>query len=227
MPKTRLLATVRLFFGVLTLAAVVTQIMRLQDLGVYNPVNFFGYFTNLSNILAAMVFLAGAYMFAAGHKMSAKYDAVRGASATGMVIVGVVYGILLSGEDLGGLLPWVNVVLHYIMPVAVLADWLLFPPKTKLRAERLTDWLLFPVAYVTYTLVRGAHVGWYPYPFLNPSEVNGYLAVSMYCVVIAATFAACGWLLIMYTRTPIATGLGTGHGHAPSQTKLKKARKRS
>jgi len=45
-----------------------------------------------------------------------------------MAIVGIVYGILLRDEDLGALLPWINVVLHYVMPVVVVLDWLYQPP---------------------------------------------------------------------------------------------------
>ncbi len=34
-------------------------------------------------------------------------------------------------------------------------------------------------------LVGGALVGWYPYPFLNPARVGGFVGVASYFVAIA------------------------------------------
>ena len=55
----RLLAWVRIGFGVLTIAAIVTQILNLLDTGVFNPTRFFLFFTILSNLFATAVFLEG------------------------------------------------------------------------------------------------------------------------------------------------------------------------
>ncbi|HEV8192807.1 MAG TPA: hypothetical protein VGP82_15185 [Ktedonobacterales bacterium] len=49
----------RLFFAALTLAAVVTQsVVHIQH--KVDVANFFGYFTNLSNIFASIVFIIDA-----------------------------------------------------------------------------------------------------------------------------------------------------------------------
>ncbi len=45
-------------------------------------------------------------------------------------------------------------------------------------------WLSFPVAYIAYTLIRGAIVDWYPYFFVNPHRAGGYLAVAASCLAI-------------------------------------------
>ena len=49
--------------------------------------------------------------------------------------------------------------------------------------------LAFPVAWLVYTLVRGAVTGFYPYPFLDVDE-RGYAAVAVACVAIAVLFVA-------------------------------------
>jgi hypothetical protein len=69
-------------------------------------------------------------------------------------------------------LPWVNIVLHYIMPVVMVVDWLVLPPKTTLSLQQTAYWLIYPLVYLVYTLVRGAAVGFYPYPFLNPATAG-------------------------------------------------------
>jgi hypothetical protein len=59
MTKRSILIGGRLFFGLLTLAAIITQLItHIQHR--FDVVNFFGYFTNLSNLFASVVFIVGA-----------------------------------------------------------------------------------------------------------------------------------------------------------------------
>jgi hypothetical protein len=120
----------------------------------------------------------------------------RFVSVMNMTVVGLVFSVLLRNVDLGALLPWVNVVLHYVMPVAVVIEWILIPPALRLRASHLFVALLFPGAYLVFSLVRGADTGWYPYPFLNPLHVGGYAGVAAYSMGITATFLLAGWALL-------------------------------
>jgi len=193
--KRTLLIGGRLLFGLLTLAAIVTQlVIHIQH--QFDVVNYFGYFTNLSNIFASVVFLIGAVSLLQRREPTPSDDLIRGAAATAMVIVGLVWFVLLRDEDLGALLPWVNIMLHVIMPVAVLADWLYQPPKSTITWRQMGYWLIYPLVYIVYTLLRGAIVGFYPYPFLNPAKVGGYGVVTLYCIAIFVAFLIVGWLLI-------------------------------
>ena len=159
----------------------------------YNTLNFFSYFTNLSNLFAAFVLLLRVF---SRSSRSAALDVVRYASAVNMAVVGIVFAALLRNVDLGALLPWVNFTLHYVMPVAVVLDWLLQPPGSKLKLKFLALSLVFPAAYLAYVLLRGAALGWYPYPFLNPANVGGYGGVAMYSVGIFVTFLVVGGALL-------------------------------
>ncbi len=95
----------------------------------------------------------------------------------------------------GALLPWVNIVLHYVMPSAIILEWLLAPPTMEFGARQLLLVLVFPALYLIYTLIRGRMLGWYPYPFLNPAGVGGY-GVAVHAVGIAVTFIFAGWILL-------------------------------
>ena len=55
----RLLGVVRIGFGLLVLAAIVFMIWTLVDEGAFNALNFFTFFTILSNLLAMAVLLEG------------------------------------------------------------------------------------------------------------------------------------------------------------------------
>lgn len=183
----------RLFFATLALTAIGQQLM-LHIAASYSVVNFFSYFTNLSNLLAAVVLLIS--VFGRSAMSAATLDLLRYASVVNMTVVGLVFAALLRNVDLGGLLPWVNFVLHYIMPVVIVLDWLLQPPATKLQAKHLGIAFVFPALYIGYVVLRGASMGWYPYPFLNPANVGGYGGVAMYAVGITVTFFIAAWALL-------------------------------
>jgi hypothetical protein len=46
-------------------------------------------------------------------------------------------------------------------------------------------WLIFPLAWLAFTLIRGAVDNWYPYPFLDPDN-GGYRSVAYHVAAILA-----------------------------------------
>ena len=193
------LAALRFTLGLLPLVAVGRQLAIHVQAG-FSVLNFFSYFTNLSNLFAALVLLAGAVWSGTARAPSARQDLLRFASAINMAIVGLVFALLLRDVDLGALLPWVNTVVHYIMPVAVVIEWLLVPPATRIGARQWLVCLMFPGAYLIYVLLRGAATGWYPYPFLDPAGVGGYAGVVPYAIGIAVAFFFASWVLAAPSR---------------------------
>jgi hypothetical protein len=98
----------------------------------------------------------------------------------------VVYALLLSGLP-GQEVGWVNAVVHQVMPIVLVLDWLIAPPSAALPLRRVWSWLVFPLLYLVYTLVRGSFADWYPYPFLDPRE-HGYGHVVLGAVGVAVGF---------------------------------------
>ncbi|MEV6718095.1 Pr6Pr family membrane protein [Lentzea sp. NPDC051208] len=140
----------------------------------FRPSNHFSYFTVLSNVFAAVVALLGVFS-----PVSAQ---IRGAAVLYMGTTGIVYWLLLRDVDVQTP-AYANWVLHTVVPILVVVEWLLAPEKTR----RWWIWLSFPLAYLAYTLVRGPIVGWYPYPFMDPRQ-NGYGAVLLTCLFVAVVF---------------------------------------
>jgi len=83
--------------------------------------------------------------------------------------------------------------------VVLLADWLVDRPARPVVFTSALVWLVYPVAYLAYSLVRGAIVDWYPYPFLDAGE-KGYGSVAVTSVVIAVFAVGLTWLLAWTTR---------------------------
>jgi hypothetical protein len=180
----------RVILALVALVAMRQQLI-LHIASSYSVLNFFSYFTNLSNLFAVLVLLLSVFF-----GKEEPRDLVRYISTVNMTIVGLVFAVLLRNVDLGALLPWVNYVLHYVMPVAIVLDWLLSPPASRLRSRSVFLAMVFPSVYLTYVILRGADTGWYPYPFLNPANVGGYGGVATYACGIAAAFVLAAWALL-------------------------------
>ena len=186
-----MLNLLRVFSAILVLAAIATQ-LTIHIIAGFSIINFFSYFTNLSNLIAALVFIGATQAITNNYNFD--NDFWRAQSAINMSVVGIVFVTLLRSADLGALLPWVNFVLHYLMPIVVLFEWLLNPPKQRFGLRDALLCQIFPVLYLAYTMIRGALIGWYPYPFLTQNT----LAVIQALRHILLAFAAFSWLLQLY-----------------------------
>jgi hypothetical protein len=146
--------------------------------------NFLSFFTIESNILTVVVFAVGGLLDPRG----TRWAFFRGAVTLYMVITGLVYAALLSDIPVGLSSPWINTALHRILPVLILVDWLLRPPWPRVSAPRALAWLAFPLAYFAYSLIRGPHAQFYPYPFLDPRP-HGYDHVVVSALLLAVGMA--------------------------------------
>ncbi|WP_227394638.1 Pr6Pr family membrane protein [Jeotgalibacillus aurantiacus] len=191
--------TVRLFFAILGFAAIVAQFAEGITRADFIVLNFFSYFTIQSNILIALVLLAGAVV--PGHVFqSVKFQLLRGAATAFIMTTGVVYFLFLRGleESLQTPVPWVNTTLHYILPLIALIDWVWAFSKVKIAFKHTLIWLSYPLIYLIYTLVRGPFADWYPYPFVDPRP-EGYIPViisSLFLTLLIFTIA----MLVMLIR---------------------------
>lgn len=187
MLKRNLVIAFRVIFAALSLAGVAVQLVIAIQTD-FSIISFFSYFTNLANIIASAVFIISAIRLARGYETNDLDVAIRGGSVVYIVFVGIVFNTLLIGVDLGGLLPWVNVVHHMLMPLAVLVDWIIWPPRSRIALRTAFLWMIVPVLYVIYSLIRGALTGFYAYPFFNPQASGGYGGVALYCAVMLVAF---------------------------------------
>ena len=186
----------KIAFALLVFVAVAVQLAHTVS-SHGSIVNFFSFFTIESNIFAATMLLLSA-VFVGNDVRSQIFDYWRGAAALYMVVTGVIYALLLRGTD-AELYAWVNTVLHYIFPVVMLADWLLDRPRWPLSFKKALWWLAFPFAYLAYTLIRGPHANWYPYPFIDATQLS-YGRIAVNCVGIAGGFVLITFLLTRSTR---------------------------
>ena len=177
----------RVYRGLLALAALTAIAYDVAAGPGVSDGDYFSYFTVLSNLFATAMLLHGALR--PSDTRSPTVELLRGAAVVYILTTGIVYLLLLSGH--APAYPWVNAILHYLMPVAVTLDWLLDPPGVQLDLMRtVVLWMAFPLLYIVYTLARGAIVNWYPYFFVNPHRGGGYLLVAGDCLAVGAGIVA-------------------------------------
>ncbi|MDM5193928.1 Pr6Pr family membrane protein [Bacillus hominis] len=202
MRSAKMIAIYRLLLSLLAFSALITQFVTRAQVKPFNPVNFFSYFTIESNILVAVILLLSS-LGTALFGRSEQFGVLRGAATVYILTTGLIYFLLLRGleESLQTPIPWVNTVLHYIMPLAMILDWVINPPTKKITWKQATSWLIFPILYVIYSLIRGPFVNWYPYPFLDP-RIGGYGKVLLYSIGIAVVIGViCGLVKMLGNRS--------------------------
>jgi hypothetical protein len=136
-------------------------------------INFFSYFTILTNILAALALTLPWLAPQSGLGKFFARPTVRTAIAAYIIIVmTIVYFVLRHLTDLQGWNFVADLLLHYVMPVLFVIDWLFLVPKHTLKLKDTVFWLAFPIIYLVWTFIHGAFSGFYPYPFLNGAELG-------------------------------------------------------
>ncbi|MDE3251272.1 MAG: Pr6Pr family membrane protein, partial [Bacteroidota bacterium] len=63
-------------------------------------------------------------------------------------------------------------LLHTLIPLLSLVYWILFVNKRTLNWKNSFAWLGYPVIYSLFICIRGAFSGFYPYPFINVTELG-------------------------------------------------------
>lgn len=206
----RLIAVARLVFVAIELAAVIALVVTSDNLG-----HFFSYFTIEANLLAAVTLaITSITVLRGGSTVGRTLTIWRGLATLAMVITGIIYAALLSGIDVqtgGG---WKNIVVHYLMPIVLLVDWLI-TPRARIALRTAAWWLLFPLAYFAYSMIRGPFVDWYPYPFMD-ARIHSAGAIALTFVVLAIGMVVLAAVLTLLP-SPRQDGVDTVADRTPSR----------
>ncbi len=201
-PLRRLIGLVRTAAGLSLGAGIVTQIVDQIANNAFVASEYFAYFTIQSSIIGAIVLTAGG-IWAFGHQRDSRLLATWQAMIVPYAIVtGVVYNLLLRGVSTLDYDPiqWPNELMHVVMPIALIVDWLFAPGRPRLRWLTIWAVVAYPLSWLTMTTIRGLVDGWFPYPFLEPDGPNGVGGVLSYVAGITVAFFVLGTLTILRTR---------------------------
>ena len=195
----------------------------IASLGIFDNINvirwdFYVHFTNLSNYLCIGIMLAALIQTAKkkedGYVTAAPM--LKFIGMLGILLTFLVFNIMLAGAE--GRDPQLNwrigsLTFHVVLPVLYIADWLLFRERKKCKWYYPIASIAFPVAYVIFLLIQAIILKFdssiliptsttpliYPYFFVN-LETQGVPGVLMWIGILAAAFAAVGFLFLGLDR---------------------------
>jgi hypothetical protein len=167
-------------------------------------IRLFSYFTIQSNLLV----LASAALIAWRPDGDGPFQRVLRLDALlGIVVTGLVYETVLAPlVHPTGLALWITIAFHYFAPWFTTIGWLLFGPRPRIDDRTLLLAFIWPALWIAYTFAHGAASDWYPYPFLDVTDIGYARALRNTAVVLlgAAVLAlAFAWL---DRRLPVWSG---------------------
>lgn len=164
--------------------------------------NLFTFFTILSNILVAIVC---AVLAACPRHRSTPFAVAWLDAVLAIAVTGIVYNTVLAGlYDLRGAEYFADRLFHLVSPLMFLVGWLLFGPRGLVTARVVALSLIYPLAWLAFTLVRGAIITWYPYPFLDVT-VLGYGQVVLNSLLITALFLGLAMVTALVDRRAVGS----------------------
>lgn len=189
------------FKALIVLAAVAGILLQCEAGTARFSLTSFRMFTTLSNLAVAAYFTVHLGVSSTGTRISEqrlralryfKFLITLSIMLTGLVAHFMLQGLFDNMEPMqkAGL-----TLLHYVVPIATVLDWLLFDEKGRTERAMPLFAALFPIVYATVTLVASPLLpaaSRYPYPFLNVDAL-GAAAVALNIVLLAAAFLAVGF----------------------------------
>ncbi|MEU1402782.1 Pr6Pr family membrane protein [Streptomyces sp. NPDC005728] len=180
------------------------------------PARTLSYFSIQTNILLTVVMLLSASR--AWRARRPLPSSVTGAMLLYAVITALVYHLLLAHTTppfsmTDATAPparwhaqWAALqLLHTVVPLAAVLDWLLLTPAARLHLRQAASWLLYPLAYLIFSLARAAFLppsapARYLYPFLD-AEAHGYRSTLANALLIGLAMYALAVLLVALDHT--------------------------
>ena len=190
-----------ILFALIGWFAIITQFVLMIEHRTISiaetTLRFFSFFTILTNILVAIYFTCIASLKNQESKLISKSGILTAVTAY-ITMVGLVYQIALRHVWAPGLMLIVDELFHSVIPVLVIIFWYLYETTKVVKYSQILKWTIYPLAYLFYILVRGSISNFYPYPFIDVTNLGMAKAltnaavISLIFIIIAAIFLFIG-----------------------------------
>ena len=187
-------AVLRLSIRVAIVLAVTIALITVELSSRSGVIWRFVTFTYQANLLAAAY-----YAWTLVSPRADSRTGLRGAVVLYVVVAGLIWNLLLTGRSMG--YTPANFLLHVVVPVLAVADWLLVGRGAgTARWWQPFAWMAYPAAYAGVALIVLNRAGRRaPYYFLDPGSV-GIAAVAVNVALLGAGFLGLGYLLLAVAR---------------------------
>lgn len=202
---------VRIIFNMAIILCVgLGVVLFLVDMDAATLLSTFTIQSNLLCLIAAGITLV--YELLKNSPKGKVYILLKGMTLTAILLTFFIFNLVLApyfnasrsqGFSLG------NTLLHTVVPLMMLGDFLLFEKKGRLEIWHPFAWTVLPLCYVGYTAIYKAFGGVYkfsgdsvakfPYFFLD-YETYGLKTVVIWCLLIAIGFIGFSYVLFGLDR---------------------------
>ena len=161
----------------------------------------FRYFTNLSNLACVLYFLVAALwlIFKKDNKNTTLYPTLKYIVMMSITVTMLVAQFMLSGFTMDGTMGFALILLHRVVPIMVILDWLLFDKKGLITKFAPILGVIAPLIYFAYAVIAAQfetvlqNDSRYPYPFIDIDKL-GVSTVSTTVIMLLIGFIALGYI---------------------------------
>lgn len=191
---------------------LIGTIALLQQMGVFggeHPQRFIFMFTNISNLAVIAYFWCALIACLRGHDASQPWHPkLKYMLMLGITVTFLVAHFLLDGGMVfvDGQFRWQMLIVHYLVPIGTILDWILFDKKGHIAKTDPLIWPVFPLCYLAYIMTAvlcfGVHVldtSRFPYPFLD-IDVLGVPTVIGICIGLLVFFVILGFVYYLIDK---------------------------
>ena len=182
----------------------------LASLGLFEAQfksSFYVYFTNLSNYICMFIGFAelAATIKKTRENDESFTDVFPKMKFIGMVMIFITFAVynfmLAKDKPIEKNLAVSSILLHIVLPLMYIADWILFREHKKVKKTYPLLSVVIPILYALFVFVRAEIIGRqgdvvYPYFFLDVNKL-GWDKVAVWIVILIAAFVAVGYIFYL------------------------------
>ena len=190
--------------GVIALLSVCIQFYLMIENRVASIsetiIRFFSFFTILTNLIVGVYFTILYFSHKKYNTSLFQKPEILTAVTVYITIVGLVYQVVLRQVwEPKGLQKIIDESLHSVIPLIVIVFWYFYENKKWIQYKSCIQWLIYPMIYLIYILIRGNFSNFYPYPFINVSNL-GFQKVMVNSVILLLLFSLIAVMFVKIGR---------------------------
>lgn len=170
--------------------------------------NMFSYFTMQSNVMVGIWLLFVLLLGGKEERALILHPIVHGAICLYITATFLIFAVFLSPYyQPTGLEGVYNILMHYVIPFAFIAEWIVSELDTRYEYNYLIYYTSYPFAYLFYTVIRGFITGFYPYYFFDLNQIS-ILDLIVNVIMLIILFTILGTIYITINRKLNKSKLG-------------------